>query len=101
MHLPLQRHHIEHNDTEQNVLPIVEVGGNQPIQLPYITYGHPFIAASWYYANGLCRCPYGCWRMLDRLISTHPDCSTETCSLQLGIVVWTVAFLLLWRVSLC
>jgi hypothetical protein len=31
--------------------------------------------ASWYYANSLCRCPYGCWRMLERLISTHPPFS--------------------------
>jgi hypothetical protein len=29
------------------------VGGNQPIKLPYLPYGHPFIAASWYYAEGI------------------------------------------------
>jgi hypothetical protein len=32
-----------------------------------------FPLASWYNVNGLCGCLYGCWWMLDRLISTHPS----------------------------
>jgi hypothetical protein len=38
------------------------VGGNQPIQLPYLPYGHLFIAASWYYPDGdtdVCGCLIG------------------------------------------
>ncbi len=31
-----------------------------------------FSHVSWYYANAFCGCLYGCWWMLDRLISTHP-----------------------------
>jgi hypothetical protein len=46
--------------------------GWKPTNLTSVfTYGHPFIAALWYYLNGLCGCPYGCWQMLGRLIF-HP-----------------------------
>jgi hypothetical protein len=29
------------------------MGGNQPTLHPYFPYGHPFSAASWYYAKGI------------------------------------------------
>jgi len=51
------------------------MGGHQPILLLYLPYGHPFIATSWYYANGFCGCAdvkYRCSQMLDGLVSSHP-----------------------------
>ncbi len=39
---------------------------------PYLPYGHPFIAASRYYADGNTDVKYRCFRMLDWLVSTYP-----------------------------
>ncbi len=60
--------------------------GWKPTNLtPYLPYGHLFIATSWYYTDGNTDVKYGCLRMLDWLVSTHP----KNCSL--GIMSWNLA----------
>jgi len=46
-----------------------------------------FPLTSWYYANGL----YGCWRMLDRLISTRPIGGKENNNIDLQENEWDVS----------
>jgi hypothetical protein len=48
------------------------VGGNQPTEHLFFPTDIHFYLASWYYANSLQMSVYGCLRMLDGLVSSHP-----------------------------